>query len=156
MVFKEMKFKKMISKSTGKTAVYQQKGNELTKDVDDTNKFGLTDKQMILVDTLVTQNVTIKSASQIAGYSKGESGRVSASRALRTPKVQRYLIFRVASELGISSVQAVHRLKSLMNSKSDYVSLEATKDVLDRVGLRAPDKIKHSIDGDIKIDINLD
>jgi phage terminase small subunit len=111
---------------------------------------------MILVDTLVTQNVTIKSASQIAGYSKGESGRVSASRALRTPKVQRYLIFRVASELGISSVQAVHRLKSLMNSKSDYVSLEATKDVLDRVGLRAPDKIKHSIDGDIKIDINLD
>ena len=43
-----------------------------------------------------------------------------------------------------------------MNSKSDYVSLEATKDVLDRVGLRAPDKVKHTIDGDIKIDINLE
>lgn len=142
--------------SKGDKTIAKTLSNSL-KDLNKEGKrFGITALQELLVDTLVTSNATIKKASQIAGYAKGESGRVSASRALRSPKVQQYLIFRVASELGISSVSAVKRLKELTNSKSDYVSLEATKDILDRVGLRAPDKVKHSIDGDIKIDINLD
>ena len=139
-----------------KEEAFKSKDNILSLKNKECNRFGITAFQQLLVDTLVTSNATIKDASQIAGYAKGESGRVSASRALRSPKVQQYLIFRVASELGISSISAVKRLKELTNSKSDYVSLEATKDILDRVGLRAPDKIKHSIEGDIKIDINLD
>ena len=47
----------------------------------------LTDKQVKLVDTLVATGCSIKEAAGIAGYAKGESGRVSASKALRTPKV---------------------------------------------------------------------
>ena len=51
----------------------------------------LTDKQVKLVDTLVATGCSIKEAAGIAGYAKGESGRVSASKALRTPKVQAYM-----------------------------------------------------------------
>ena len=46
----------------------------------------LTDKQVKLVDTLVATGCSIKEAAGTAGYAKGESGRVSASKALRTPK----------------------------------------------------------------------
>ena len=43
----------------------------------------LTEKQELLVDTLVAKGCSIAEASQDAGYAKGESGRVSASKALR-------------------------------------------------------------------------
>ena len=35
------------------------------------------------------------------------------------------------------------------------VQLEASRDILDRVGLRSPDRVSHSIQGDIKINIDL-
>jgi hypothetical protein len=40
-------------------------------------------------------------------------------------------------------------------ARSEYVQLEASRDILDRVGLRAPDKVSHNIQGDIKINIDL-
>ena len=44
-----------------------------------TKKF--TDKQTALVDTLVALGCSVTQAAQEAGYAKGESGRVSASKA---------------------------------------------------------------------------
>ena len=38
----------------------------------------LTDKQTALVDTLVARGCTIKDAAEIAGYAKGDAGRVTA------------------------------------------------------------------------------
>jgi len=35
------------------------------------------------------------------------------------------------------------------------VQLEASKDILDRVGLRTPDRVSHQIDGEIKVNIDL-
>jgi len=40
-------------------------------------------------------------------------------------------------------------------ARSEYVQLEASRDILDRVGLRSPDRVSHSIQGDIKINIDL-
>ena len=48
----------------------------------------LTPKQIKLVDTLVAQGCSITQASQIAGYAQGDSGRVTASKALKLPHVQ--------------------------------------------------------------------
>ena len=40
----------------------------------------LTSKQIKLVDTIVASGCSITEASQIAGYAKGNSGRVTASK----------------------------------------------------------------------------
>ena len=119
----------------------------------------LTDKQKALVDTIVAKGCSIKEASKSAGYSsKGseEAGRVSASRTLRLPKVQKYMAMRIADTLGLGAVSASKRLIELSSgARSEYVQLVASRDILDRVGLRAPEKVKHSFEGDIKVNIDL-
>ena len=105
----------------------------------------LTEKQKALVDTIVATGCSIKEASEKAGYStKGsaEAGRVSASRTLRLPKVQSYMQSRIANTLGLGAVSASKRLIELSSgARSEYVQLEASRDILDRVGLRAPDRV---------------
>jgi len=116
----------------------------------------LTTKQRDLVDTIVTTGCSIAEASQKVGYAKGESGRVVASRTLRLPHVQRYMVERVANTIGLGAVTASKKLVELSNgAKSEYVQLEASRDILDRAGIRAPDKVQHDIQGDIKINIDL-
>ena len=119
----------------------------------------LTDKQRKLVDTIVTTGCTKKEAGIIAGYStknNTEAARVSASRTLRLPKVQKYMMEQVAKTIGLGAVTASKKMVELSNNaKSEYVQLEASKDILDRVGLRTPDKVSHTHVGDIKVSIDL-
>lgn len=116
----------------------------------------LTEKQYALVDTLVAEGCSITEAAGKAGYAKGESGRVSASRALRQPHVQAYMMQRVGETLGVNATTAAARLVRLASgAKSEYVQLEASKDILDRAGFKAPDKHMHLHSGDIKVSIDL-
>jgi hypothetical protein len=111
---------------------------------------------MKLVDTLVALGGSIKDASQVAGYAEGESGRVSASRALRLPHVQQYMMQSVKDTLSIHATNACSRLVTLSSSaRSEYVQLEASKDILDRAGFKAPDKVAHLHAGEIKVSIDL-
>ena len=117
----------------------------------------ITAKQRKLVDTLVATGCSIKKASEVAGYAKGESGRVSASKALKNPNVQAYLMLQVSESIGHNATKASHRLLQLsQDAKSEYVQLEASKDILDRAGFKAPDKHQHLVAGDIKVNISLD
>ena len=116
----------------------------------------LTTNQRDLVDTIVTTGCTITEASQKVGYAKGEAGRVVASRTLRLPHVQRYMMERVANTIGLGAVSASRKLVELSaDAKSEYVQLEASRDLLDRAGIRAPERIQHDVTGDIKINIDL-
>ena len=116
----------------------------------------LTEKQYALVDTLVAEGCSITEAAGKAGYADGESGRVSASRALRQPHVQAYMMQRVGETLGVNATTAAARLVRLATgAKSEYVQLEASKDILDRAGFKAPDKHMHLHSGDIKVSIDL-
>ena len=115
----------------------------------------ITPKARKLVDTLVASGCTITEASKVAGY-KGNSSRVSASRMLRKPEVQQYMFEQIQKNLGMSAVKAQHRLLDLCSSaKSEYVQLEASKDILDRAGFKAPDKHQHLVKGDFSINIDL-
>lgn len=116
----------------------------------------LTEKQRALVDTLVATGCTITEASQKAGYSKGEAGRVTASRTLRIPKVQNYMMKQIANTIGLGAVHASRKMVELSReARSEYVQLEASKDILDRVGIRAPDRVQHSIDANLRVNIDL-
>ena len=120
------------------------------------NKNNLTTKQKDLVDTYVTTGKSIKECAELVGYAKGESGRVVASRTLRLPHVQRYMMERVANTVGLGAVSASRKLVELSSdAKSEYVQLEASRDLLDRAGIRAPERIQHDVTGDIKINIDL-
>ena len=87
---------------------------------------------------------------------EGESGRVSASKALRLPHVQAYMMQRVSESLGLNATVAASKLLSLaQGAKSEYVQLEASKDILDRAGFKAPDKHMHLHAGEISVKIDL-
>ena len=116
----------------------------------------LTSKQKALVDTIVTTGCSITEASQKVGYAKGESGRVTASRTLRIPKVQSYMMNQIANTVGLGAVHASRKIVELArDARSEYVQLEASKDILDRVGLRAPDRVHHSVDANLSVNIDL-
>ena len=116
----------------------------------------ITEKQKKLVDRLVAKGCSIKQASDEAGYAKGESGRVTASKALRTPHVQQYMMQAIADNMSINATKALNKIVQLSsNAKSEYVSLEASKDLLDRAGFKAPDKVMHSHVGNVNVKIDL-
>jgi hypothetical protein len=63
---------------------------------------------------------------------------------------------RVGETLGVNATTAAARLVRLASgAKSEYVQLEASKDILDRAGFKAPDKHMHLHSGDIKVSIDL-
>lgn len=116
----------------------------------------LTDKQMALVDTLVSSGCTVKQASVQAGYKDSEGGRVAAQKTLKLPHVQAYLLKAVSEHLGTNAARAAARMVTLATeARSEYVQLEASKDILDRTGFKPPDRTKAEVLGDISVKIDL-
>jgi phage terminase small subunit len=116
----------------------------------------LTDKQTALVDTIVARGCTIAQAAEEAGYAAGESGRVTATKTMKLAHVQHYLAQRMNEEFGLSATLAVGTVRRLATSaKSEYVQLEASKDLLDRAGYKPIDRSQVQVAGDIKVSIDL-
>ena len=116
----------------------------------------ITKKQMLLVDTIVAKGCSIKEASIIAGYSKGDAGRVTASKTLRLPHIQEYMQQRVRESIGLNATIASRKVLDLAtNAKSEYVQLEASKDILDRAGYKPVEKSMSLIQGNINVSIDL-
>ena len=116
----------------------------------------LTTKQTALVHALVANGCSIAEAVGLAGYASGESGIVTASKALRLPHVQAYMMQRIAESMGVSATIAAAKLVQLsQGAKSEYVQLEASKDILDRAGFKAPERHMHLHAGDISVSIDL-
>jgi phage terminase small subunit len=116
----------------------------------------LTKKQMSLVDTLVATGCTLREAATEAGYANGESGRVTASKTIRLPHVQSYMMQRVNEQLGMNATVAAARVMNLATgARSEYVQLEASKDILDRAGFKPIDRSQVQVAGDIRVSIDL-
>ncbi len=115
----------------------------------------LNPKAKKLVDILVSKGCTITEASHLAGY-KGNSARVTAHKMLQKPEVQEYFRSQISHKVNISSSKAVQTLARLTTeAKSEYVQLEASKDILDRSGFKAPDKHMHLVSGEFSVNIDL-
>lgn len=116
----------------------------------------LTAKQMALVDHLVATGGSLKAAAEAAGYAKGESARVNASKTVRLPHVQSYMMQRIAETIGLNAAGAAAQVMKLASgAKSEYVQLEASKDILDRAGFKPIDRSQLQVAGDIKVSIDL-
>ena len=116
----------------------------------------LTPKQTALVDTLVATGCSIRQAAADAGYADGESGRVSASKTIRLPHVQQYMMQRIQEQLGLNATMAAARVMTLaQGARSEHVQLEAAKDILDRAGFKPIARSQVQVAGDIKVSIDL-
>lgn len=116
----------------------------------------LTKRQTALVDTIVASGCTVKEASVQAGYADGESGRVTASKTLRLPHIQEYMQQRVRESIGLNATKASNKMLELSsNAKSEYVQLEASKDILDRAGYKPIEKSMNLVTGNINVSIDL-
>ena len=111
----------------------------------------LTDLQMQFVDNYLTNGGNGKRACIDAGYSDK-----NASKLLKLPHIQQALMKGTAEHIGIASAKAMQKMVNLSGgAKSEYVQLEASKDILDRAGFKPPERTQHLLDGDIKISIDL-
>ena len=116
----------------------------------------LTPKQTKLVDTLVATGCSIRQAASDAGYAQGESGRVSASKTIRLPHVQQYMMSRIQDQLGLNATMAASKVMTLaQGARSEHVQLEAAKDILDRAGFKPIDRAQVQVAGDITVSIDL-
>jgi len=116
----------------------------------------LTTKQKKLVDTIVALGCSITEASAKSGYAEGEAGRVTASKTLRLPHVQEYMQQVVRQSIGLNATIASRKVLDLASSaKSEYVQLEASKDILDRAGYKPVEKSMSLVQGNISVSIDL-
>lgn len=97
----------------------------------------LSARQQRFVDHYLTNGGKQTEAARAAGYSE-RSASVIASRELRNPLIQQAIARETLKAIGLSAVPALHRIASLVSdAKSDYVKLEAAKDLLNRAGFAA-------------------
>ena len=116
----------------------------------------LTKRQMALVDHLVATGEPLARAAEAAGYAAGESGRVTASKTIRLPHVQQYMMQRVTEQLGLNATIAASKVMHLASgAKSEYVQLQAAQDILDRAGFKPIDRSQVQVAGDIRVTIDL-
>ena len=120
------------------------------------DKLRITKKQKLLIDTIVATGCSVKKASEIAGYAKGESGRVTACMTLRLHHIKEYMQQSVTESIGLNATKASNKMLELSsNAKSEYVQLEASKDILDRAGYKPVEKSMSLIQGNINVSIDL-
>jgi ATP-dependent Lon protease len=66
------------------------------------------------------------------------------------------MMTRIHETVGLNATTALATVMKLASgAKSEYVKLEASKDILDRAGFKAPDKHMHLHSGDLRVQIDL-
>jgi len=94
----------------------------------------LTEKQSAFVQAYVSNGGNGTKAAISAGYARS-GAKQEASRLIRNPKVQQAIAQEMQSAFGLAAVQAFAQLSRLLTrAKSEYVRLEAAKDLLSRAG----------------------
>ena len=97
--------------------------------------------------------------SRCTALSSEESDEETARKKERmrtSVHVQMYMMERIGETLGLNATVASAKLVQLAKgAKSEYVQLEASKDILDRAGYKAPDRQLTMRAGDISVAIDL-
>ncbi len=125
----------------------------IERDVLEAEGLRLTTLQHAFVYEYVKNGGKGGKAARAAGYEA--SGADSyASRLLRLPSVNRAIYVVSACHLGATIPAALRKVAKLsVSAKSEYVQLEASKDLLDRAGFTAPKKI--DVSGAVSVVIDL-
>ena len=98
----------------------------------------LTARQSRFVEEYLRNGGKQTRAAVDAGYAEGTAPDMG-SRLVRLPHIQQAIMRETLQTIGLHAVPALKRVRELVDaSKSDYVKLEAAKDLLDRAGYGVP------------------
>ena len=114
----------------------------------------LNKKQRMLIKGVVDEGMKQTEAAIWAGYTE-KSAKSVASKLMRSDEGQRYLQILVVRRMSLLAVKGMNTSADLLSSRSDRVRMEVAQDLMDRAGMRAPEKVEHNHVGDISISINL-
>lgn len=112
----------------------------------------LSTKQMDFVAHYVANGGKGTAAAKQAGYAPA-SAHVEAHRLLKSDKVIKAIYELSVLSLGAHLPAALAKVAQLSaGAKSEYVQLEASKDLLDRAGMTAPKQVRVSSDVSVTFD----
>ena len=115
-------------------------------------KKALTAKQAAFVREYVANGGVVGAAAEAAGYAAPNEG----SRLLTNPNIINEIQKQMLTAIGTHAVSALDTVAKLSRSaKSDYVRLEASRDLLDRAGFKPPDRIDHRLDGQLTVSFDI-
>ncbi len=114
----------------------------------------LTDMQQAFVENLLSNGGDKVQAAIDAGYSPNTAD-IQVHELLRKPHVMNAIIEGSMQQLAVSAPLATRRLIALTEARSEYVALQAAQDILNRLGIKAPDRVDHRVTGDIQVHIDL-
>ena len=113
----------------------------------------LTALQERFVCSYVENGGNARAAARAAGYGPG-TAVTYGHRLLSNPLIVRAIYDRTAISLGTHLPAALSKLAKLSRSaSSEYVALEASRDLLDRAGLSAPKKV--NVSGGVNVTFDL-
>lgn len=109
----------------------------------------LTPMQCAFVVAYVASGGKRKQSAIDAGYAEG-SAHVEAYRLLQKTAILQAVQHLSVRSFGALLPGAIRTVSDLsVNAKSEYVRLEASKDVLDRMGLTAPKRVQ--VDSNVSV-----
>lgn len=115
----------------------------------------LTGLQDAFVDAYIENGGNALAATRTAGYSE-TSARGLSGKLMKDGKILQEIYRRTVQRMAVLAPGALMKVQSLSeNAKSEYVQLEAAKDLLDRAGMKAPDRVDMRVAGDVKVTIDL-
>lgn len=115
----------------------------------------LTERQDRFVDEYVANGGRIERAAIDAGYSE-VSARTIGSRLAKDPRILQEIYRRTVEQVALAAPKALATVERLaVTARSEKVQLEAAADLLNRAGVKAPDRIDHRIGGEITVQIDL-
>ena len=116
------------------------------------NDVKLSDKQQEFVRWYVATGGKVGVSSTKAGYATKNEG----SRLLRNPSILKAINEDMVNAIGTHAVSALNTVARLSKTaRSDYVRLEAAKDLLDRAGFKPPDKQLIKLAGDLSVSFDI-
>jgi hypothetical protein len=115
----------------------------------------MTEKQAAFVKEYVANGGNGTKAAEAAGYSK-QSAKDISCRLKANPLIQQAVQKELVLAMGYAAVPALARVIGLIDSaRSDYVRLEAAKDLLNRAGYVPPTRVDHRLDAGLSVTLSL-
>ena len=112
----------------------------------------LTELEARAVEAWVLLGMSKNDAIKYAGYKSRSAGY----NALRKEHTRRYAAELIREHLLESSVDAARKMRELSTSaRSEYVQLEASRDILDRSGFKPVERHAHLHGGTVSVSIDL-
>ena len=110
----------------------------------------ITEQQADLIDLVLSTTWT---QARIAEHLNTDPAWVN--KTLKKQHVREAMNTAIQEGMTLGAARAFSKINQLIDHKSGYVALEASKDMLDRAGFKPVDRSQVAIGGDISINIDL-